>query len=294
MIKTRIEEESNYRSVYCNGKTLRFALDAKLPIKELIYPEFYDVDIFGVGQGLCKGKCPYCYLSANEGGKYVEDAVEKITKYFGDMTINQRPYQVAMPGSGEFTMHPDHVNILKAFHDLGIQPNYTTNGMWVDESKELIENLLIATQLYCGGVAVSCHSHLKKYWTKAAKIYSDLGVKLFFHFIISDRRSIDEFSKIYVKWKDLVDYFVLLPYGEQGRAKHKEIDWEYLVEKMPVEQTKLAFGAHFYPYLMETKHNFKVSIYEPEICSKFLDLKGHGSLYKSSFNLEESIKTNLF
>lgn len=295
MIKTRIEESANYKGIWFNGKTLRFALDPDKPITELEYPEFYDVDIFGVGQGLCKGNCPYCYLSAESNGTYVSDAIEKINKYFGSMTENQRPFQVALPGSGECTMHPDFLKIIKTFSDLGIQPNYTTNGMWSREyATGQMQELITKTYLYCGGVAVSCHPHLKYYWTEAAKIYSAYRIKLNFHIIISNAKSIDNFVEIYRDWKNYVDYFVLLPYGEQGRATHKDIDWEYLLTKLPEDQSKLAFGAHFYPYLLQKGHQIKVSLYEPEIMSKFLDLKGSGTLYKSSFDLKNPVKTNLF
>jgi hypothetical protein len=104
--------------------------------------------------------------------------------------------------------------------------------------------------------------------------------------IISDKQSIDEFVQIYEEWRDLVDYFVLLPYGNQGRAPHKEIDWEYLVSKLPEDQHQIAFGANFYPYLLKGRHNIKISLYEPEIMSKFLDLKDM-NLYPSSFNLTQ-------
>jgi len=88
--------------------------------------------------------------------------------------------------------------------------------------------------------------------------------------------------------QDKIDYFVLLPYGNQGRAENKEIDWEYLVTKLPDNQSQIAFGANFYPYLCNGGHNIKVSLYEPEIMSKFLDLKDM-SLYTSSFNVDEAV-----
>ena len=141
-----------------------------------------------------------------------------------------------------------------------------------------------ATKKYCGGVAVSCHPHLKNYWELAAARFSMYGIKLNFHLIISDKESIDRFVKIYEEWNEDVDYFVLLPYGNQGRAEPREIDWEYLVEKLPINQSKIAFGANFYPYLLKGGHNIKVALYEPEIMSKFLDLKDM-KLHPSSFSL---------
>jgi hypothetical protein len=288
-IKVREFKESNYRGIWMkSGKTIRIAIDPKQPITELQYPEFYDVDVFETMNGLCRAACPYCYLKGNKNGNCVLDAPEKISNYFGQMTINQRPFQVAIPGSGELFEHPQWKEILKSFYDLDIVPNYTTNGMFIDQSDDIINDILISTKLYCGGVAVSCHSHLKKYWGTAADLYYNHKIKLNFHNIISDKKSIDEFVTIYDEWKDKVDYFVLLPYGNHGRAEYKEIDWDYLVSKLPEDQHKLAFGANFYPYLLRKDHNIKVSLYSPEIMSKFLALKDM-KLYSSSFAVEKAL-----
>lgn len=281
MIKKREFKESNYRSIWFNGKTIRLAIDPKQPITELKFPEFYDVKL----TGKCEGKCPWCYMDSKETDEHYDNAVQKIKDYFEPMSENERPFQVAL-GGGEPTGHPDFIEILKTFYDLDIQPNYTTNGMFCES--ENIMDLLLATKNYCGGVAVSCHPHLKKYWATAARLFSTEKIKLNFHIIISDKESIDDFVEIYNEWNDYVDYFVLLPYGNQGRAPHKEIDWDYLVSKLPEDQRKLAFGANFYPYLLKGGHNIKVSLYEPEIMSRFIDLKDM-KVYPSSFAVEESL-----
>ena len=187
---------------------------------------------------------------------------------------------------GEPTSHPDFVELLRVLkEEFDICPNYTTNGMWVDnDDSNIVNDILHYTKKYCGGVAVSCHPHLDKYWSNAAELYSLNEVRLNFHLIISDKESIDRFVKIYEEWNEGVDYFVLLPYGTQGRAESKDIDWEYLVQKLPVNQSKIAFGANFYPYLLKGGHNIKVALYEPEIMAKFCDLKDM-KVYPSSFNL---------
>lgn len=279
MIKTRIEEEANYRAIWCNGKTLRFAIDPTKPITELKYPEFYDIKV----TGNCEGKCPYCYMDSKPEVHY-EDIVGKVRGFFSGMTPNQLPFQVAL-GGGEPTSHPDFIELLRVLkEEFDICPNYTTNGMWVNSHNDYCESLLHFTRKYCGGVAISCHPHLVEYWEEAAKFYFDYSIRLNFHIIISDRESIDSFTSIYNDWNSMVEYFVLLPYGSQGRAETKQIDWEYLVEKLPTNQSKIAFGANFYPYLLKGGHNIKVALYEPEIMSKFLDLKDM-RIYPSSFNL---------
>lgn len=278
-IKVRIEEDSNYRAIWCNGKTIRFAIDNNKPITELLFPEFYDIKV----TGNCEGKCPYCYMDSKPENHY-DNIIQKTRSFFNDMTPNQLPFQVAL-GGGEPTSHPDFLELLKVLkEEFNICPNYTTNGMWLSNDSEYRKNLLYFTKKYCGGVAVSCHPHLRNYWESASDAYKDYGIRLNFHIIISDKSSIDYFVNIYNKWKYKVDYFVLLPYGNQGRAEQKEIDWEYLIKRLPEDQSKLAFGANFYPYLLKGQHNIKVSLYEPELMSKFLDLKDM-KIYPSSFSV---------
>jgi organic radical activating enzyme len=273
MIKTREFHESNYKSIWYNGKTIRIALDPSKPITELEYPEFYDVKL----TGYCEGECPWCYMDSKKTDLHYENVIEKINDFFGPMTENQRPFQVAI-GGGEPTNHPHFINVLNAFKNLGIEPNYTTNGMYFDD------DLALATKELCGGVAVSCHPHLQRHWASAADLFVKHDVRLNFHIIISDKSSIEYFNAIYTMWNDSVEYFVLLPHGNQGRGQAKEIEWEYLVKMLPENTSQIAFGANFYPYLLQGGHNIKVSLYEPEIMSKFLDLKDM-KLYPSSFNL---------
>lgn len=282
MIKKREFKENNYKSVWFNGKTIRMTIDPNKPITELQYPEFYDVKL----TGKCHGKCQFCYMDSTEDSYHYDNAVEKVNNYFGPMTANQRPFQVAI-GGGEPTLHPAFIDVLEMFKELDIEPNYTTNGMLVNG------DILNAAEELCGGVALSCHPHLRSYWESAAEKYLSRDIKLNFHLIISDAESIDYFSEIYDKWKDKIDYFVLLPYTAQGRAEKKAIDWEYLVNKLPDNTKKIAFGAGFYSYLMEGNHNIKVSLYEPEIMSKYISLEGNGTMYPSSFSLD-SIVNNLF
>lgn len=276
MIKFRKEEKSNYKSIWVDGKTIRFAINSDMPILELEYPEFYDIKL----TNNCKGKCSYCYMNSQNEEHY-PDIVNKVKNYFSQMTENQRPFQIAY-GGGEPTGHPEFINLLKVTFDLGIIPNYTTNGMFIDQDNknDIIEN----TKKYCGGVAVSTHSHLKKYWIKAAKIFIENKIKTNFHIIISSKESIDSFIDIYEEWKDMIDYFVLLPIINTGRCENKEVDWKYFIERLPLDKSKLAFGANFYPYILKEEKDLGIILYEPEIMSKFLDLKDM-KIYNSSFNM---------
>jgi organic radical activating enzyme len=282
MIKKRVERESNYSAIFVNGKTLRMPLDPKKDIVELKYPEFYDVKI----TGKCKGNCQGCYMDSTEDQEHY-DALNNLKKFFEPMTPNQRPFQIAY-GGGEPTLHPDFCSILEYTHSLGIVPNYTTNGMFIYEQNAM--EILEATKKYSMAVALSCHSHLDSTWMQAVEIFFAHNVKTNFHIIISDKTSIDRFLEIYKIYKGKVLYFVLLPLTAKGRCKEAVVEHEYLFENLSqINQLKefdgikdVAFGANFYPMLKETKYKFDLSLYEPELLSKFLDVKDN-KIYKSSF-----------
>lgn len=280
MLKTRIFPEHNYKGIHINGKTIRIALDPNKPIDELLYPEFYDVKV----TSKCEGKCPYCYQDSIMDVEHPTNIVKKFKDFYGPMTGNQKPFQIAF-GGGEPTMHPDFVELMRVSYHMGIIPNYTTNGMWVrdeEKSKEIIE----ATKEYCGGVAVSTHPHLKNFWTKATDLYIENDIFTNLHIIIGDKKSIDEFLEVYNKYKGKVKYFVLLPLTAQGRATESFVDWKYFEKNIDGSPGDIAFGANFYPFLQKQPDRFKVSLYEPEIMSAYLDLEDM-KVYKSSFSSEE-------
>lgn len=280
-IKTRVFKEENYKAIHFNGKTLRIALDPNKPITELQYPEFYDVKI----TNKCEGKCNYCYMDSKEDD--IHYSTDKLFEYLESLDVNQRPFQIAY-GGGETTSHPYFGHILSRTRELDISPNYTTNGMWSFDDK-LTECIITSTKLHCDGVAVSCHPHLKKYWTKAVEIYLENNIFTNLHIMISDKKSIDYFLSIYKEYKGKVDYFVLLPLINQGRCANTTSDFDYLfhsIKKLD-DISDIAFGAKFYERLKN--EDLDVSLYEPESMSKFIDLKD-GAVYGSSFDVKNPIK----
>lgn len=283
MIRKRVFHEHNYKAVYFNGKTVRIAIDPSKPITKLEYPEFYDVKI----TDQCDGGCPYCYMDSKPEDPHAKDIIPKIHSFFGNMTKNQLPFQVAI-GGGEPTSHPDFAACLKTFAQYNIVPNYTTNGMFIEKPVKEVGKIMDNTARLCGGVAVSCHPHLDLYWKEVADMFIEDQIRLNFHLIISDRESIDQFAEVYNKYVGKVEYFVLLPYGVQGRAEEKDIDWDYLLKVVPQTTNDIAFGANFHSYLTNDPGRFNVSLYEPESMSRFLDLKDM-KVYPSSFMLDQEV-----
>ena len=285
MIKTRVFPEHNYKGIHINGKTIRIALDPSKPIDELQWPEFYDVKV----TPYCEGNCPYCYQDSLDSSRHPSFITEKFISFFGKMDKNQKPFQIAF-GGGEPTTHREFSDLMKVCHDMDISPNYTTNGMWVKSDKK--DEILKTTKELCGGVAVSTHPHLEKYWREATELYLENDIFTNLHIIIGDKKSIDDFAEIYKEYHGRVKYFVLLPLTAQGRAEESFVDWEYFTEKIDGSPADIAFGANFYPFLCQTPGRFKVSLYEPEIMSAYLDLEDM-KVYKSSFSEEERTIGNL-
>jgi organic radical activating enzyme len=278
-MKIRILPECNYKGIHVNGKTLRLALNPSKPISELTYPEFYDVKV----TSKCKGNCPYCYQSSIAEAPNHTGIVERFLSYFSKFDKNQMPFQIAF-GGGEPTLHPDFPALLEACANLDITPNYTTNGMWVDEDNA--DSVISMTQKYCGGVAVSTHPHLDRYWKSAVARYLEADTHTNLHVIIGGHKSIDTFADIYQEYTGRVKYFVLLPMSAQGRSSESFSDWDYLTSKIDGSPKDIAFGANFHPYLTKDHARFNVSIYDPESMSAYLDLETM-KVYTSSFSTKE-------
>lgn len=279
-MKIRRFEECNYKAVYHNGVTIRSTFDSERAITELPYPEFWDIKI----TNRCNANpgCPYCYMDSSADKPLGSGVLQKFIDFFSVMDVNQRPFQIAF-GGGEPTIHPEFPAIIEACHNLGIVPNYTTNGTAITED---IANI---TKRFCDGVAISTHGQLN--WRAGVeKLLSCNGkFKINFHTIISDKKSIDDFYAIYKEYENKnIPYFVLLPLSATGRATGRTIvvDTEYLKKILKrCDLKRIAFGAHFYEFLKkESLFNRIVSLYEPEIFSKFLDLTTM-KIYKNSFEV---------
>jgi len=283
-IRTFIEH--NYRGIFHRGKTIRQKVDKDKSFSALPYAELEDIGI----NTRCLANCSYCYTSAIKNGKDFDNIVDKALDVYGNMSLNERPFQVAIGGSGEATIHKDFVEFVKTVKSLDILPNYTTNGM------HLTEQILTATQDHCGGVAVSYHPHIQKTFFGAVEKLSALDTMLNVHFIVGEPGSTKKFVDLYEKIVDKVDYFVILPYQVAGRAKEVETakEWDELFDFLQKnELEKLAFGALFYDYMQNKKEkvqNLDLDIYEPEIFSGYrLFDDSYKTLRKSSYDLRPKI-----
>lgn len=273
-MRKRIFKQNNYMAFYHNGKTIRQRFDESKPITKLEYPEFYDVAI----NSKCYAGCNYCYVSAKSTGENYKNIVDKAYKFFGHMSDNERPFSVAIGGHGEPTLHPYFVDFLWALIDLGITPNYTTNG------QHLTEKIIQATIDYVGGVAVSTHPHLD--WVLAADTFIQNGIIPHLHVIISDKESVNNLLLIKEQFSEC--HIVLLPYQTVGRARQKELAFDYLFEVIQdYDKGDFSFGAYFLPYLQDKPH-LNLSLYDEGVFSAYLKMDNM-KVYNSSYDLTERV-----
>ena len=110
------------------------------------------------------------------------------------------------------------------------------------------------------------------------------------HYIIKDKKSVDEFINIYNEYKNDILYFVLLPLMKSGRSseQYQKEAFDYLLDK-DFDFSKIAFGAHFYD-LLKNQNKVKCWMYPPESFSKNLILDDTIKITPSSFNLNPIIE----
>lgn len=172
--------------------------------------------------------------------------------------------------TGEPTIHPEFCNFLRTVYETGVVPNYTTNGISIAKDDRLSEEILFATQHFCGGVAVSFgNKNIRHHAEKAIEKLLKCHVHINIHHIISDKKSVDEFIQEWLKYGDKILYHVLLPLMPAGRSASGVEDgvWEYLEDMIQKHEIKnVAFGAHFIKYLRNSK--IKTWLYDEESFSK--------------------------
>ncbi|HTO16075.1 MAG TPA: radical SAM protein [Edaphocola sp.] len=178
-IVKRTYQEQNY-SVVFNKKTGFFARIEKKGYDEPFWskngPELLDISI----TNYCEKGCDICYRNSNIEGKHIS-----LSDYNSIIEQAQKigVLQVAI-GGGNPNQHPHFVQILKSTFDNGIVPSYTSNG------EGLTDEILLATQEYCGAMALSAYKPYKKLNSIIDKIHS-YKIKLNIHFVL-DKNTIND------------------------------------------------------------------------------------------------------
>lgn len=273
-VKRRFYPDHNYNAIWCNLKTIRLGEGKALALPPS-ESEFYDVGI----NTKCNAECPFCYVSATGKGINYPNICDTWKKWMdtfwekqgSNVTLTNKPFQIAIGSTGEPTVHPEFCDFLKTVYESGVVPNYTTNGIILSRQTPLAEAILEATRKYVGGVAVSFGNEALREQARQAVInlINNGNTNVNIHHIISDKDSVDEFIAEWLRYGDSILYHVLLPLMPTGRSESGIEDgvWEYLEEMIQKHEIKnVAFGAHFIKYLRGSK--IKTWLYDEESFSK--------------------------
>lgn len=282
-MRVRVDAKKNYKAVFNrDGFTIRQKIDPFKPFGT-VSPEVEDVAI----NNKCLANCPYCYTNALSSGINFNDIISKIKKVY-NKPLNELPFQIAIGGAGEPTLHPDFVNFLEVVHDMGIMPNYTTNGM------HLSDTILNTTYKLGSSVALSFHPHMTKVYNKAINQLRAKNINTNVHVIIGAPHSLEHLKFVIARDINLLKFIVLLPYMPVGRAPEEPkrlqvwqecFNWAY---DYISDHSKVAIGALFLPFLENRllHSNFEFNIYDPEAFSGYRILDDrYETLFKSSYNL---------
>ena len=152
------------------GFTIRKGYYGIEPFMRIEGPELIDISI----TNYCENNCKFCYRKSNINGKHMSlENYKKIIQQARNLGV----MQVAL-GGGNPNQHPDFIQIIKMTRELGIIPSYTTNG------KGLTEEILKASQKFCGAVAVSLYEPYDESYKAIRKLINN-KIKTNVHFILS-------------------------------------------------------------------------------------------------------------
>lgn len=154
------DKQNNFKSMFDpnTGFYLRTGIldetgkDTGIDPFKAAYPELIDVGIMQTC--VCSNKCTIdCYQKAatRTGSNMSLENFESICKQ-----SSGKCFSFALGGAGDVDTHSNFEEILKMCRTYNIVPNFTTSGILLDDKKAQI------CKKYCGSVAVSQHTPLKK------------------------------------------------------------------------------------------------------------------------------------
>lgn len=249
-------------------------------------PELVDVQI----TNQCPVGCDYCYQDSTHDDEHGRsDLIDQLIAGF-----DHPPYEIAI-GGGEPTQHPDFARILKRCWEAGSVPSYTTSG--IPPGDDVIE----ATNAYCGSVAMSYHSHLGWEWFRQRfqRLRDQLEVPMHVHLVAT--RDVVEHLDDLIEFYDQAGPFeiVLLAYYPQGRGDMSQImpksvyqdELPERIRRIQQKRIPFSFSEGLIPYVLsrpDLELNYGQIIRSEGYFSCYVDADGH--MAYSSF-ADEDAKT---
>lgn len=169
-------------------------------------PELLDLSI----TKYCERCCDFCYRQANPSGRHMPlNDVENVVEQAKEAGV----LQIAL-GGGNPNQHPNFIEILRIIRENNIVPSYTSNG------EGLTDEILKATKLYCGAMALSLYPPYERY-DEIAKRIADYGIKLNLHVILKND-TIDLLSTWFKElpaWFTYINAVIVLNYKPIGGSR---------------------------------------------------------------------------
>ncbi len=174
-------------------------------------PELLDISI----TNWCDKSCHICYKNSNKRGKHM---TLKNYQLIMQQAKRMGVLQVAL-GGGNTNQHPSFIEILKLTRKkYGIIPSYTTNG------RGLTEEILKASQIYCGAVAVSAYNSIEDI-VGVTEILLKNKIKTNIQFVLSN-----ESIEIAINWLNNIPKYlrglnaiIFLNYKPVGKHKSNKL-----------------------------------------------------------------------
>lgn len=232
-----------------------------------------------------------CYMGSDTKGKHApKELLEAIFK-----GLKKAPYQIAF-GGGEPTSHPDFDWFLQYTREQGTVPNYTTAGHIM--RPEIIK----ATNLYCGGVALSYHAFKGIEWFKERytkwRAALEPHVQLNVHLIFDDNVAENLMDLVESGLEDL-NIVLLAYYPDVGRSNMSgipskgtyQVRLPEAMEEARIFGHRVAFSEGLLPYFLS--HQFyevdtRFAMQQEALFSCYVDDKGFVSHSSFSPPTEES------
>ena len=232
-------------------------------------PEILDIEI---STGKCSQKCRFCYKSNGTGEikNMSIDQFKLISKSF-PKTLTQIAF-----GITDIETNPDFWNILEYTREIGVIPNYTTNGYGV--TKEIAEK----TAKLCGAVAVSLYDKDQCY--NAIAEFTNAGMtQVNIHYMLAE----ETFDQIFELIDDVktdsrlngLNAIVFLQYKPHGRgighfSSIKDVNkFKQLIEYAESKDVGIGFDsctAPLYFKAIENKNDYKQLSQYAEPCESGL------------------------
>ena len=266
------------------------------------FPELLDVGIMGschnINNRICKIAGVDCYQNAFTT-KQKDISLKNYKKILKQSY--HKVFQIALGGRGDPNKHKYFKEILYETRKADIIPNLTTSGILLSDDE------VLNIKKYCGAVAVSHYSRLKKYHNKYIETseYTNVAIEKLLdakcvtniHFVLSKQTIKEAIERLkYNLFPKGINAVVFILYKNVGAANHKNIitvtQFKKLFDCIKYKKFnfKIGFDTCCTPLILNIKNNIaKESIDSCEAARFSMYIDSNLNAYPCSFDIGQSL-----